>query len=455
MHLLRKNLILASLASVAMVGLLSSSSASALDGFSLYEPGQWELPWANWGIPQVNYNITDGAGNGAIAIKKVDEQGNPLANAKFKIDGVTALYVNGKYIYSTELGLYSEFTTDENGQAIVAGLPFGTYRVTETVAPEGYARDSRTYEVVVGEDNMAEVEYERQSFLASESGSTFDMTDAIATAPDNQLFLVGDDDSDLGRGIYLEYDPSEEIFTNADNRISVKKVDSDRYSFLVEDDEDDMTLSVSRTEYDEKIYSGVITTGEAGIDYSEQYWVKENSDGTVTVKWGNDEEVVCALDNDSVCIVSSSNHLTLRKGNGGYYFEFADGALTGIVLEYDQKTGRYTILSQPAFALYINEIDETTIYLYQSLVINYSKVINRYITPPLYAPVAFETEATVSTLLATPLTISNSPLSFEEDSAENIINPATGDVAAKVFVIAIGGLAPIFIFRKQLTKRAN
>ena len=64
----------------------------------MYEPGQWELPWANWGIPQVNYNITDGAGNGAIAIKKVDEQGNPLAGAKFKIDGVTALYVNGKYI---------------------------------------------------------------------------------------------------------------------------------------------------------------------------------------------------------------------------------------------------------------------------------------------------------------------------------------------------------------------
>lgn len=452
MHLLRKNLILASLASVAMVGLLGSSSASALDGFSLYEPGQWELPWANWGIPQVNYNITDGAGNGAIAIKKVDEQGNPLAGAKFKIDGVTALYVNGKYIYSTELGLYSEFTTDENGQAIVSGLPFGTYKVTETVAPEGYARDSRTYEVVVSEDNMAEVEYERQSFLASESGSTFDMADSIATAPDNQLFLVGDDSSGFGLGMYLEYDPSEEVYSNEENHISVKKIDGNRYIVM---GGNAISISASRTEYDERIYSGVITTGEAGIDFGERYWVKENSDGTVTVKWGDDEEVVCALDNDSACIVSSSNNLTLRKGNGGYYFEFADGTLIGLVLEYDQKTGRYTILSQPAFAFYINEIDETTLYLYEGMTINYSKVINKYIMPPMYAPVAFETERTVGAIMATRLTVENSPLSSKEDSAENIVNPATGDVAAKVFVIAISGLAPIFIFRKQLSKRTN
>ncbi|MGM9586339.1 MAG: isopeptide-forming domain-containing fimbrial protein [Candidatus Limivicinus sp.] len=79
----------------------------------------------------------------AAALKKVDENGAPLAGAKFAANGLTVTGSKGNYTVtafdpaSTTLG--TEMETDDNGHLVIKGLPSDvTLTVTETEAPDGY-----------------------------------------------------------------------------------------------------------------------------------------------------------------------------------------------------------------------------------------------------------------------------------------------------------------------------
>ena len=105
----------------------------------------------------ISWNDTDGPVTGegstitgsetiytyAIAIQKVDQNGNPLANATFELP----FYVketadtDDAYIYAgttAGTGLTNTLTTPNTGLIIVKGVEAGTYNITETVAPKGY-----------------------------------------------------------------------------------------------------------------------------------------------------------------------------------------------------------------------------------------------------------------------------------------------------------------------------
>lgn len=79
----------------------------------------------------------------AIALKKVDENGNPLAGAKFEIPG----YVKpveakeGYYIYAGNApgeGLTNVITTPASGVVVVMGVDPAKFTIIETEAPQGY-----------------------------------------------------------------------------------------------------------------------------------------------------------------------------------------------------------------------------------------------------------------------------------------------------------------------------
>lgn len=79
----------------------------------------------------------------AIALKKVNDKGDPLSGARFKFP----FYVqptpdtDGAYIYAgTEAGgdLVNEISTPENGVIVVKGVKTGDYTITEVKAPDGY-----------------------------------------------------------------------------------------------------------------------------------------------------------------------------------------------------------------------------------------------------------------------------------------------------------------------------
>src|SRR5574344_508 len=73
---------------------------------------------------------------GKIEIVKIDQDGNPVKGAEFKI-----VDESGKQITAG--------TTDIKGKILTSNLPIGTYKVTETKAPSGYIMDTKTYTVKV------------------------------------------------------------------------------------------------------------------------------------------------------------------------------------------------------------------------------------------------------------------------------------------------------------------
>ncbi len=80
----------------------------------------------------------------AIALKKVNEKGEALSGATFRLPFYvksTPDATDGAYIYAGTNagdGLVDTVTTPEDGVVVVKGVKAGTYSITETVAPNGY-----------------------------------------------------------------------------------------------------------------------------------------------------------------------------------------------------------------------------------------------------------------------------------------------------------------------------
>ena len=89
----------------------------------------------------------------AIALKKFNESGDPLANATFQFP----FYVketkdsNGNYVYAgttSGTGLINSITTPNDGQITIVGVKAGTYSgIAETSAPDGYNKTTDTFSV--------------------------------------------------------------------------------------------------------------------------------------------------------------------------------------------------------------------------------------------------------------------------------------------------------------------
>lgn len=79
---------------------------------------------------------------GSITIKKVDENGNPLAGAEFTLFGPKT----------------DKKTTDNNGVAEFTGLEAGKYSIIEKTAPKGYGRYDGTVTVEIKADGTATVD---------------------------------------------------------------------------------------------------------------------------------------------------------------------------------------------------------------------------------------------------------------------------------------------------------
>ncbi len=103
-------------------------------------PHQFEITGSDKGPQTVKVEVIniqeETEVTGQIDLEKVDEDGNPLANAEFTI-------------YDVDGNEIEKLVTDENGYAISSELPAGDYVVIETKAPEGYVLNDKEYEVTI------------------------------------------------------------------------------------------------------------------------------------------------------------------------------------------------------------------------------------------------------------------------------------------------------------------
>ncbi|MGL5414661.1 MAG: SpaA isopeptide-forming pilin-related protein, partial [Clostridium sp.] len=86
-------------------------------------------------------NVVDGAMSGKILITKLGKDGAKLQGAEFTVKDA-----NGKIVATA--------TTNANGVAEVTGLPWGTYTIQETKAPQGYTLSGKTITVQVNAQNV-------------------------------------------------------------------------------------------------------------------------------------------------------------------------------------------------------------------------------------------------------------------------------------------------------------
>ena len=121
---------------------------------------------------EVGFVIRDGKVQGNVTIKmtetvtpykakliKKDENGKPLAGAKFEVK----LESDVKAQEWDKASVYGTFTSNENGESEVIELPYGRYVVKEVSAPEGYkvSKEEKTL-VIDGSKEIAEVEFSNE-----------------------------------------------------------------------------------------------------------------------------------------------------------------------------------------------------------------------------------------------------------------------------------------------------
>ncbi len=153
----------------------------------------------NTTISTVDVNIITFANEkiyGSLKLKKVDSDGNELKGAKFalvsvidgdeknvKVDGAA-----GSYTYNKTAGFLStKQILDTNGAYLeVTGLPYGTYRVYEEKAPEGYNRVDSPFEFKIdSQGKIATVNFENSLILANVE---FLKADADGKSLENAVF---------------------------------------------------------------------------------------------------------------------------------------------------------------------------------------------------------------------------------------------------------------------------
>ena len=140
----------------------------------------------------------------AIAIKKVDDEGNNLAGAKFQLRGVTAerkedgWYKVSAYDHNaTDFG--TELVTDDNGILVVEGLPTKwAIEVQETEAPAGYNKLTGTQliePVKTGSEmtTTSKVTYTDENGNVTESTTTTTVYKNAAGDIVAKMVKVGDD----------------------------------------------------------------------------------------------------------------------------------------------------------------------------------------------------------------------------------------------------------------------
>ena len=109
---------------------------------------------ADFALSPTNNNIVKNAGfegtKRDVTVEKVDSQLNQDGSKKYLKGAIFELKQNGNVVDTQ--------TTDENGRAVFKGVKFGSYKLVETQAPNGYKPNTEEKDVIVDENGDAKYE---------------------------------------------------------------------------------------------------------------------------------------------------------------------------------------------------------------------------------------------------------------------------------------------------------
>lgn len=165
-------------------------TAIVTDSIAIDGDGNENTVTVNWtteeGTDEEKLTGTETVYTYAIAIKKVDENGQNLAGAEFSVAGIKVKRESDGVYVVTEKG--AELNTgalacDSNGELVIKGVDAGIYKVTEETAPNGYNKltDPVSVEAVkTGETTTTTTKY------IDEEGNISDIETEVAVTYTNK-----------------------------------------------------------------------------------------------------------------------------------------------------------------------------------------------------------------------------------------------------------------------------
>ena len=122
---------------------------------------------ADFALSPTNNNIVKNAGfegtKRDVTVEKVDSQLNQDGSKKYLKGATFELKQNGNVVDTQ--------TTDQNGRAVFKGVKFGSYKLVETQAPNGYKPNTEEKDITVDENGDAKYEIQNELALKSVSGT--------------------------------------------------------------------------------------------------------------------------------------------------------------------------------------------------------------------------------------------------------------------------------------------
>ena len=122
---------------------------------------------ADFALSPTNNNIVKNAGfegtKRDVTVEKVDSQLNQDGSKKYLKGATFELKQNGNVVDTQ--------TTDQNGRAVFKAVKFGSYKLVETQAPNGYKPNTEEKDITVDENGDAKYEIQNELALKSISGT--------------------------------------------------------------------------------------------------------------------------------------------------------------------------------------------------------------------------------------------------------------------------------------------
>ena len=294
--------------------------------------------------------------NGNLLIRRVDENGAPIAGVKIMIDGIKANNRGGT-MFANAYGMFDTFETNERGEVLIRGVKYGTYTIREVEAADEHEELHAPQTQSVSRETMKAQTYSRYILsssileqLATQQGaSSPDIGTMFQFMPNGDLFTSQNEGDDLILRLNEEtgrYD------------ISVDGYKTNWYAEKVSSEEIDIVLPNLSANI--RLISGeddgIYYYTPEGSSVSLAYQISE-TDGVLSIaptasgNAGTDEEssVSFLRRNDSYVVRNgSSDEYTLpwNEENGMYIYgpRFSETSPTGLAFViYEEPDGTLSI----------------------------------------------------------------------------------------------------------------
>ena len=429
--------------------------------------------WSRWvyfsGLSSADFSVFQSTEHqakalidGNILIRRVDANGNPLAGAKYTIDGVRGnKSENGTYEHDTD-GSENEFETNSDGQTVIAKVPLGKYVVREVFSPDGTSPTEATIaKNMIEEQTSIEtgfIDYVFDSQLPSWTAKgairgrdTITTDSGVTLADGGELYSIITSEPASSLKTVLPFDEPSGRYKTNNGGVYVQKT-ADGYELGIDGT---TTMNPRPFVYDERTGKNIVhfSMEEAWPSSYTDYYYLEFLDGNTAIAHGV-LSVNLVFNPENGCYEGYSSgyetDFSLCADSKGYRLMDKSGSLA-TYFSYDNALDKYILRDVHEMYYTIDEATDESVALTLYLPIAFDSEIDKYFfTLPMGGGFGYLADYS-------PETITVTEFLFQEKSSDtapdSVPNPQTSDAILKTLAIVVVCVLSAAIAKNRLLKR--